>query len=461
VCAIADSAEVIMTAPINVASIVIPSAHRTMTGVKPEKMRRVFELQARLLLDYVRKGQADHAEIVDQLQAMAEEHGFVSHLGQGTIQAIMAEAMEAPSVDDDPKPAPPGVAAPRIVLTLPEFLATLKPPDYLVDGLFQRGYFYSLTALTGAGKTAVALLLSVAVADPERRWKFGGHEVEHGRVVYITRENPDDVKGRLIGMASKLEFEPEELARSFLVVQDAANLEKEMERIRREIEVFGDVALIIVDTSAAFFMGDAENDSTQMLNHARTQRRLTDLPGRPCVISLNHPIKGAASPEQLKPRGGGAYLNETDGNFTLWAHDDKLSDLSWTGKLRGPDFEKVTFRMVTITTTKFVDTKGRMMPTVMASAVSDEDIADAEGKSKLQENLLLKKMCDLPEASLADLAVACGWMLPGKNGEPDKPYKSLVVRVMERLKGDDLVKKKGRHFVVTTEGKIACNPTSH
>jgi hypothetical protein len=332
-----------MTAPINVASIVIPSAHRTMTGVKPENMRRVFELQARLLLGYVRKGQADHAEIVDQLQAMAEEHGFVNHLGQDTIQAIMAEAMEAPSVDDDPKPAPPGGAAPRIVLTLPEFLATLKPPDYLVDGLFQRGYFYSLTALTGAGKTAVALLLSVAVADPERRWKFGGHEVEHGRVVYITRENPDDVKGRLIGMASKLEFEPEELARSFLVVQDAANLEKEMERIRREIEAFGDVALIIVDTSAAFFMGDAENDSTQMLNHARTQRRLTDLPGRPCVISLNHPIKGAASPEQLKPRGGGAYLNETDGNFTLWAHDDKLSDLSWTGKLRGPDFEKVTF----------------------------------------------------------------------------------------------------------------------
>jgi hypothetical protein len=117
--------------------------------------------------------------------------------------------------------------------------------------------------------------------------------------------------------------------------------------------------------------------------------------------------------------------------------------------------------MVTITTIKFVDTKGRMMPTVMASAVSDEDIADAEGKSKLQENLLLKKMCDLPGASLADLAVACGWMLAGKNGEPDKPYKSLVVRVMERLKRDNLIKKKGRHFVVTTEGKIACNPTSH
>jgi AAA domain len=142
-----------------------------------------------------------------------------------------AEAKDGWDIADDIPPglAPDGIAKsiieakevvpPRLVLTLPEFLATYESPDYLVDGLFQRSRFYALTALTGAGKTAVALLLSVAVADPKRRWKFGPHEVEHGRVLYIARENPEDVKMRLIGMASKMGFDPNELARTLLVIQ--------------------------------------------------------------------------------------------------------------------------------------------------------------------------------------------------------------------------------------------------
>jgi hypothetical protein len=52
-----------------------------------------------------------------------------------------------------------------------------------------------------------------------------------------------------------------------------------------------------------------------------------------------------------------------------------------------------------------------MMPTVRASAVSDEDIADAEGKSKLQENLLLKKMCELWEHfPLNRLLMTAAWV---------------------------------------------------
>jgi hypothetical protein len=44
--------------------------------------------------------------------------------------------------------------APRLVLTLPEFLSKFEAPDYLVDGLLQRHFLYSLTGMTGAGKTA-------------------------------------------------------------------------------------------------------------------------------------------------------------------------------------------------------------------------------------------------------------------------------------------------------------------
>jgi hypothetical protein len=121
--------------------------------------------------------------------------------------------------------------------------------------------------------------------------------------------------------------------------------------------------------------------------HGKTQRRLCDLPGRPYVVALNHPTKCVASPELLLPRGGGGYLNETDGNFTAWAHGDRLTTLHWAGKLRGPDFDPIVFRLPIVTTTKLTDAKGRLMPTVMAEAVTDAQVEETEGRRGPQARL--------------------------------------------------------------------------
>jgi hypothetical protein len=222
---------------------------------------------------------------------------------------------------------------------------------------------------------------------------------------------------------------------------------------RGEIKPFGDIALIILDTSAALFVCDDENSSIEMLKHAKTQRKLTDLPGRPCVIALNHPTKNPTSPEQLLPRGGGGYLNEVDGNFTLWAHDDHLSDFHWTGKLRGPDFDAITFRMVTITTLALQDKKGRLMPTVMARVATEEEIADDETRSTFQENRLLKVIGKNPKGSMKSWAAGCGWLLASRDGKPQEPNKALVQRVVGRLTKAGLIKKHGRGYAITRAGK--------
>ena len=124
------------------------------------------------------------------------------------------------------------------------------------------------------------------------------------------------------------------------------------------------VDIVIVDTSAAYFLGADEN----------VLRVLTTLPGRPCVVVLCHPIKHAMDATQLLPRGGGAFLGEIDGNLTAWKHDETLVELSYT-KLRGPGFEPVTFRLEKVTTPKLVDAKGRMLPTVRAVAISEAEQA--------------------------------------------------------------------------------------
>jgi AAA domain len=342
----------------------------------------------------------------------------------------------------------------RIVLALPEFLAQFVPPDYLIDRLLQRGYFYSLTGATGAGKTAIALLISILVATRGGGKKLGPYDVEHGRVLYITRENPTDVRMRLIGAAARMAFDPAGL--DFLVLEDIRTIDRNvLSQITKEVVAFGELALVIVDTSFALFPGDDENSNQQSGKHARTQRRLCNLPGRPCVVTLCHPIKNAVSKESLIPRGGGAFLAEVDGNLCVLPSDDRLVELHWTGKLRGPDFDKLALRLSTVMSTNLVDSKGRVLPTVMAEVVSDAQVQEAEEKAIFQENALLKAMADEPNGSQGDWAQKCGWMVSGKAGEPAHPNKSLVRRVVERLSNQKLVTKEGRKDVLTKAGKKA------
>ena len=93
------------------------------------------------------------------------------------------------------------------------------------------------------------------------------------------------------------------------------------------------VALITVDTSAAYFEGDDENSNTQQMAHAVMLRSLTEMPGGPCVLIPCHLVKNATD-DNLIPRGGGAFLFEVDGNLTA-KRDDLTVEVHWCGKFRG------------------------------------------------------------------------------------------------------------------------------
>src|SRR5262249_36526898 len=147
------------------------------------------------------------------------------------------------------------------------FLADFIPPDYLVDGVLQRRFVYSLTAQTGHGKTALALLLARAVGSADSNARFGPHAVEKGRAVYFVGENPDDVRCRLIGTNAERQDDPSLDRIHYIVgVFDIAGMR---ERLAAAIDKLGGVDLVLVDTSAAYFLKDDENNNPQMGEHAR------------------------------------------------------------------------------------------------------------------------------------------------------------------------------------------------
>ena len=333
-----------------------------------------------------------------------------------------------------------------VIYSSSEFVKGFTPPDYLVDGVLQRRFIYALTGKTGDGKTAVILLLAYCVAEGQL---FGGHICERGTVFILVGENPDDVRMRWIGLAHAMKFDLGNVDVHFIpgvfpIADIRAEVEREAKAKKREI------SLLIVDTSAAYFPGNDENSNTQLGGHARILREaFVQLPGQPCVIVTNHPIK-SPDMDNLLPRGGGAYVAEVDGNL-VGIRSENTTMVHWHGKFRGPDFEPMYFELMEVTAPDLVDSKGRSIPTVIARELSEDSHTNLRAKARAENNTVLLILAVGPEdMSTIDIALAAGWV--NKRGEANK---MRVRHCLNRLRDGKMVKLELGSWRVTDAGKKA------
>ncbi|MGO9328291.1 MAG: AAA family ATPase [Steroidobacteraceae bacterium] len=336
----------------------------------------------------------------------------------------------------------------HLIKSSAEFVAHFVPPEYLLDGILQRRFCYAFTAKTGTGKTAILLMIAAHV--PLGR-AVGGRDVERGRVLFFSGENPDDVRMRLIAMAQQYDFDIDTIDVHF--IPDRFHISERMGAINAEIEATGDVVLVIIDTSTAYFEGDDENNNAQAIEHARRLRGLTTLPGGPCVLVACHPTKNA-SDDNLIPRGGGAFLNEIDGNLTAKRNDSAV-EVHWQGKFRGPDFAPMSFQLRTVTHERLKDSKGRLIPTVVAAHLSEVAQEEMATITRSREDALLKVLVDHPGTSQAELAKLLGWQM--RDGSP---YKVQVSRTLTTLVKAKLVAKERGTHVLTPKGLKAVGKDS-
>ena len=418
------------------------------------------------LTDKILKGADLHASIVSlsaKLISSGMKAGAVINLIQGLMQqstaprddryydrfrdiqrAVDSAQKFAPSGDDEYNDAlpPPRTFA---MMTSAEFVASYVPPDYLVEGLLQRKFFYSLTGKTGSGKTAIGLLFTALVALGR---VLDGRQFELGRVLYFAGENPIDIQQRWIAMSQQMDFDHETIPVHF--IPGVFKISALKEAIATEVEKLGGVALVVIDTTAAYFEGDEENDNVQAGNYARMQRSLVDtLPGGPTILALCHPVKNAGE-DNILPRGGGAYLNEVDGNLTA-QETDGVVQLHWQGKFRGPDFAQIAFHLRSVTHEKLKDTKGRLIPTVIAEHMSELAEKEFRAITLNHEDTVLRIVAEDGRLSVADIARRAGWL-----GQKDKaPMKSRVHRCLKALEAAKLVRHLRGKWRLTTAGQGA------
>jgi hypothetical protein len=328
-----------------------------------------------------------------------------------------------------------------LIVPTTEFVNGFTPPDYLIDGLLQRRFLYSLTAATGTGKTAIVLRIGAHVA---LGLPLAGRQIDCGKVLFLAGENPDDVRMRWIRQMDEMKIAPSDCN----VFWRAGGLNLSDNELRRRLNVEtktnGPFKLIIVDTSAAYFTGKDENSNVEMGAHARMLRAFSKVSGGPTVLVTCHPIK---HPDQgnLLPRGGGAFIAEVDGNLVCTkVPGTQIIQLHWQGKFRGPDFAPISFTIASGTTPKLVDSKGRPIFTVTARPISEAEVSEADAAARDRQDRLFEILEAHPRASLADLGRMLGWFY--STGEPNK---TLVNRTLDALKARNLVKKERGEWVVT------------
>jgi hypothetical protein len=320
------------------------------------------------------------------------------------------------------------------------FVEGFVPPDYLMDGVLQRGFAYSLTGATGAGKTTLSLRL---MAHVESGSSLAGRDVAKGRVLMLVGENADDVRCRWIALAEQMGFFPSEVDVHF--VPSVFSIRALLPKLRLQADKVGGFALVVVDTSAAYFSGEEENSNKQAGDHARDIRALTTLPGKPCVVVNCHPTKNA-SDENLLPRGGGAFIAEMDGNLTCSKKNGGV-ELHWQGKYRGPEFEPMAFELLTVTSDKLRDSRQRHIPTVIARPLSEAEQQAKADAGDAELHRLMQTMSENVGASVAALARAAGWV-----GTGGVPHKSKVSRLLDALKRSKFAAKELNTWVLTPAG---------
>jgi hypothetical protein len=348
----------------------------------------------------------------------------------------------------DPSPKPDQPSRKQLFQSSAEFVADFVPPDYLIDGLLQRRYVYSFTAKTGDGKTTIALLLAACVA---RGTTLAGRAVEKGRVLFFAGENPDDVRSRWIKLCEELREDPDQMDVVFMPF----TLDLSEQAIRAQIDTeaakAGPFSLLIVDTSASYYSGDDENDNVKLGKHARMLRTFVELPDGPTILVTCHPIKNPDM-ANLLPRGGGAFLAEMDGNLVCVKDaSTMLVEVTWHGKFRGPDFAPFSFKLIPTQSPKLVDSKGRLIWTVYAQAVSSAEQETLKSVGHAEENKVLQVMLDHPGSTLVEIATHLNWLT--REGEPSK---QKVHRVMAKLQKAKIKLVEQRHddrYVLTKRGQ--------
>lgn len=317
-----------------------------------------------------------------------------------------------------------------------DFANEYRPLLYVIEGIVVSAGQYTITARTGHGKTV--FLSSAAIAVAAGRSDILGVEAPPGLVIYFTFENPDDFRMKIMA-AVKSHKADLSLLDENLMIADARLKPEDIQKLLRTLK--RDISLIVIDTFQAAFDGDDFNDNNAVLKFAQRLRPMTQDRGFPAMLIATHPVKNALQ-DNLLPYGGGALLNEVDGNLCLWKDErTNVTTLHWQGKFRGREFSPIQFAISSSVSPDILDAKGVEVPLPVLKLVTDDMADEAERKGVSRSVEVLQAMMADKAGSQRSWGLATGLA------------HAQVGRELAKLQKDKLVSKTLGGWSITVKGE--------
>jgi AAA domain len=340
-----------------------------------------------------------------------------------------------PNGKDEPPPNP------ARILRGGDFMAAYRPISYTIEDILPSGYLYGLTARRGGGKTALLTAIKLGVETGNE--KVLGCEVTRGRVAYVSKENPDDFRMKLVVNCYYYGLD-HAFANQWSRILDgrADTPEAICEALKRDAGENGPFQLICYDTFQAGFAacgGEEFNNNAEVLKFILRLRPLAETIGKPSVLIAFHPTKNATE-DELFPYGGGAIMNEIDGNLTLWSPAPYQIKLHFN-RVRGPEFEPKYFHIEKMSAPQIVDIKGReiLLPVLLPTTL--ENVESRKRQEEDSAGALLRAMAVDPGGSQGDWATATG------------VGKGTVNRTLKTLEKEGFVSQALGKWQISRKGK--------
>ena len=222
-------------------------------------------------------------------------------------------------------------------------LLELPDPEFLVEGVIQRGGTGVIYAPPGGGKTTLLAGLTTAIATGT---DWFGHAVRHvGSSIYLAAEDPSGFKVRLRAAKEALGLRLDEVIGVYTFPEALDLLDPVAVRLfAKYVESFRDkmvlpLETIVVDTYASATPGASENsseDTTTAMSHAAHWSRRLGV----TVILAHHTNAGGS-----RERGHSAMRGAADFMIAMSPVDDVIH-LECSKVRNAGEFDKLTLKLV-------------------------------------------------------------------------------------------------------------------
>ena len=285
---------------------------------------------------YVRSDRGGKVITAATLFARARQHGYEENI-LDEFEILPPEEL-TPQPQIEGKTPPAGKPARFAVQPIGAF-ADRKSPGWIVRNIVPRTELMLLIGESGAGKSFIAFDLAAAIARGEP-WR--NYKTQQGRVVYVVAEGAGFFHQRAIAYAKRHNLSLNEL--QIGVISDAPNLmlKDDVKSVVMQVNAFGKVDVIIIDTFAQATAGANENAGEDMGTALANCKALARATGA-LVVLVHHVGKD----ESKGARGWSGLKAAADAEITVTRRDN-LRAAAVSKMKDGADGAVLPFKLVDV-----------------------------------------------------------------------------------------------------------------